>query len=106
MRFAIRFLRARGRILPWREVMNQDLLVGDLRVEECLDEILHRYVRSAKLLDPDMVVYREKPPELLDVRLVSMSPLVFTLTGIERVGSVEYAQSWIVSGPSSRYTPL
>jgi hypothetical protein len=91
MRFAIRFLRARGRILPWREVMNQDALVGDLRVEECLDEILDRYVRTAKFLDPGMVVYRERPPELMDVRLVSMSPLVFTPTGIERIGGVEYA---------------
>jgi hypothetical protein len=46
MRFAIRFLRYRGRILPWREVMNQDPRTGDLRIEECLDEELHRYVRT------------------------------------------------------------
>jgi len=31
--------------------------------------------------------------ERLDVRLVSMSPLVCTLTGIERTKGVEYAQS-------------
>jgi len=37
MRFAIRFLRHRGRILPWREVVNQEPRVGDLRIEECLD---------------------------------------------------------------------
>jgi hypothetical protein len=98
MRFAIGLLRLRGRILPWREVMNQEAQIGDLRVEECLDEVLHRYVRTARLLDPGKIVYQEKAPELLDVRLVGMSPLVFTLTGIERIGGVEYAQSWIVSG--------
>ncbi len=88
----------RGRILPWREVLNQESQIGDLRVEECLDEVLHRYVRTARLLDRDKIVYQEAAPELLDVRLVGMSPLVFTLTGIERVSGVEYAQSLIVSG--------
>ena len=36
-------------------------------------------------------------PELLDVRLMAMSPHAFTPTGFERVDSVEYAQSWLVS---------
>ena len=51
MRFAIRFLRHRGRILPWRDVMNQEARIGDLRIEECLDAELHRYVRVARLFD-------------------------------------------------------
>ena len=38
MRFAVRPLRYRGRILPWREVINRPALVGDLRIEECRDE--------------------------------------------------------------------
>ena len=36
-------------------------------------------------------------PELLDVRLMAMSPQAFTLAGFERVAGVEYAQSWLVS---------
>ena len=42
MRFAIRFLRYRGRIIPHREVVNRPALVGELRVEECHDDELHR----------------------------------------------------------------
>jgi hypothetical protein len=97
MRFAIRFLRYRGRILPWREVMNQDPRTGDLRIEECLDAELHRYVRTACLFDVNSVIYSDARPKLLDVRLMAMSPQAFTLTGFERVAGVEYAQSWLVA---------
>jgi len=38
MRFAVRFLRYRGRIVPYREVVNRPALVGELRIEECHDE--------------------------------------------------------------------
>jgi hypothetical protein len=100
MRFVVRFLRYRGRILPWREVMLQGPRVGDLRIEECLDEELRRYVRTARLFDSDSVIYSSARPELLDVRLMAMSPQAFTLTGFERVAGVEYAQSWLVAGCS------
>jgi len=66
-------------------------------IEECLDEELHRYVRTAKLFDVGRVLPDRTLPELLDVRLMAMSPHAFTPTGFERVDSVEYAQSWLVS---------
>jgi len=77
--------------------MNQEPRIGDLRIEECLDEDLHRYVRTACLFDTDSVIYSAAPPKLLDVRLMAMSPQAFTLTGFERVAGVEYAQSWLVA---------
>ena len=97
MRFAIRFLRHRGCILPWREVVNQAPRVGDLRIEECLVSELHRYVRTARLFDAGSAIYSDKLPELLDVRLMAMSPQAFTLSGFERIASVEFAQSWLVA---------
>ena len=99
MRFAIRFLRRRGRILPWREVVNQNPRFGDLRIEECLDVELHRYVRTARLFDEADTRSAHPPtrPELLDVRIVTMSPQAFTLTGFERMDGGEYAQSWLVA---------
>jgi len=100
MRFAVRFLRYRGRVLPWRDVMNQGLRTGDLRVEECLDDELRRYVRTARLVDVDRVVNVARPPELLDARLIAMSPQAFTLTGFERDAGAEYAQSWLVTEPA------
>ena len=97
MRFAVRLLRHRGRILPWRDVVNQEPRVGDLRIEECLDAELHRYVRTARLFDVSSPIYSRNLPELLDVRLMAMSPQAFTLAGFERVVGVEYAQSWLVA---------
>ena len=97
MRFFVRFLRHRGRILPWRDVINQAPKYGDLRIEETLDHELHRYVRMASLFDTTNVLPSTKLPQLLDARLMAMSPQAFTLTGFERVEGVEYAQSWLVS---------
>jgi hypothetical protein len=100
MRFAVRFLRHRGRVIPWRTIANQPVKVGDLRIEECRDEELRRYVRTAKLLPADApAIYAPLLPELLDVRIVSMSPQAFTLSGFERIDGVEYAQSWLVAAP-------
>jgi len=96
MRFAVRFLRHRGRIIPWRMIANQPVKVGDLRIEECRDEELHRYVRSAKLFADDTSRYSATLPELLDVTLITMSPQAFTLAGFERIEGTEYVQSWLV----------
>lgn len=96
MRFVVRFLRSRGRILPWRDVMNQTPKYGDLRIEECLDRDLRRYVRAARLFDEGNVLSSNNLPELFDVRLMAMSQQAFTLTGFERADGVEYAQSWLV----------
>jgi hypothetical protein len=67
MRFAVRFLRHRGRILPWRDVMNQEPRTGDLRIEECLDSELRRYVRTARLFDVQAPFYSTELLELLGV---------------------------------------
>ena len=96
MLFVVRLLRYRGRVLPWREVVNRPALSGDLRVEQCYDEELRRHVRMARLLDPATPGYAKQPPTLLDVRLIGMSPSAFSLAGFERAEGVEYAQSWLV----------
>jgi hypothetical protein len=87
MRFAVRFLRHRGRMIPLRMVANQPVKIGDLRIEECRDEELHRYVRMAKLFADDTSRYSADLPQLLDVRLISMSPQAFTLAGFERISN-------------------
>ena len=71
--------------------------LGDLRIDESLDRELHRYVRTARLFDADAAIYSDTLPELLDVRLMAMSPQAFTLAGFKRVTGVEYAQSWLVT---------
>ena len=95
VRFAIRSLRHRGRVIPRRTIANQPARIGDLRIEEWRDDELHRYVRAAKLFTDGDTRYSTALPELLDVRIVSMSPQAFTLMGFERIEGTEYAQSWL-----------
>jgi hypothetical protein len=98
MRFTIRLLRYRGRIIPWRDVVNRPPKTGDIRIEELRDDELHRYVRTARLFPDDATVVFGLPlPELHDVRVIGMSQQAFTLAGLERVDGVDYAQSWLVS---------
>ena len=99
MRFAIRLLRHKGRILPWRDVVNRSPLVGDLRIEETRDEDLRRYVRTALLWDEQSVLPSARRPCLFDVHIVGMSPQAFSLSGFERVDGTEYSQSWLVQRP-------
>jgi hypothetical protein len=96
MRFAIRLLRYHGRILPWRDVVNQPPLVGDLRIEQTHDEELRRYVRAAFIWDECSVLPSRDRPCLFDVHIVAMSPQAFSLSGFERVDGAEYMQSWLV----------
>lgn len=96
MRFLVRFLRHKGKVLPWQEVLNQDPRYGDLRIEECMDEQLKRHLRTARLADVGRVKHADCPV-LMDVHITAMSPQAFTLTGFERVDGVEFVQSWLVT---------
>lgn len=88
MLFLVRLLRYRGRVLPWREVVNRPALAGDLRVEQCYDEELRRHVRMARLLEPATPGHARQPPMPMDVRLVGMSLSAFSLSGLERLEHV------------------
>lgn len=97
MRFAVRLLRRRGRLLSRYDVANLPPLIGDLRVEEMMDTVCGRYLRTASLRPDDRVVGPALIPDLFDVHLIGMSPIAFSLTGIERMDGAEFAQSWLVT---------
>lgn len=97
MRFSVVQMRHRGRALPRRALANGAASSGDLRVEQVFDEHLHRYVRLARLIDPDRPAAADQLPPLYDATIMAMSPLAFTLTGFERLDGVDYAQSWLVT---------
>jgi hypothetical protein len=100
MRFAVRLLRHRGRVIPWRDVVNRVPKIGDIRIEELRDDELHRYVRTARLFPDDGgVIFGLALPELYDVRVIGMSQQAFTLAGLERVDGIDFAQSWLISTP-------
>ena len=100
MRFAVRFLRFKGRVIPWRDVVNRPPKVGDIRIEEIRDDELRRYVRTARLFPDDgSVVLNTAVPALQDVRIIGMSQQALTLAGLERVDGAEFAHSWLVYPP-------
>lgn len=96
MRFAIVLMRHRGKPVDRYELANRDALVGDLRIEEVRDESLRRYVRMARLVNVLRPREREALATLYDPTLIAMSPLAFTLSGLERMGEQDFAQSWLV----------
>ena len=100
MRFAVRFLRHQGRVIRWRLVANQPARSATCGSKSGATNELRRYIRAAKLSTDDASRYSATLPELLDVRLISMSPQAFTLTGFERIEGAEYAQSWLVAHPA------
>jgi hypothetical protein len=96
MRFSVVPMRHRGRPVDRHELANCVPVIGDLRVEEVRDESLGRYVRMARVLDMAQSKAPDLLPTLRDPVLIAMSPLAFTLSGLERVGDQDYAQSWLV----------
>jgi len=99
MQFSVVRIREHGRPLPRRELANRTPARGDLRIEQGFDAVLRRYVRVARLVDPQRPVDADRLPPLLDPALLAMSPLAFTLSGFERVDEIDYAQSWLVTRP-------
>jgi len=99
MRFAVRLLLNRGRALSRLEIVNQKAIVGELRVEQLEDGARRRSLKLARLIAQDSWRGLERLT-LYDPVLVGMSQQAFTLSGFERAGDVDYAQSWLVSRPT------
>ena len=98
MRFAIRVLRYRGRVIPWRDVVNRSPKIGDIRIEELRDEDLRRYVRTAKLFPDDgTVVFRRSAAGTARRPGNRHEPAGIHAGGPRRIGGTDYAQSWLIS---------
>jgi hypothetical protein len=101
--FAVMLMRRRGAALPPPQRRRAVPVVGDLRIEYWTDEVMHRPVLVARLLDPQST-RRDRLSPLRDVSLLWMGGDRFTLTGLERVDElgrcVDYAQAWLVMPPA------
>ena len=108
MRFAVRPLRYRGRILPWREVVNRPALVGDLRIEEVprpeLREVVgHLEVAHGTSLAQHLTEQRAQPryvqlavPELVHDAHLRARDVFVEATAAER-GAFEQV-GWVLAG--------
>lgn len=96
MRVKVRPLYKKGCLLP-REVLNQlPPVVGELEVAEERDFELARPVLRARLLNTQKGTPHDLLPDLSDARLLHAQENKLRLTGFERVGSSNYAQTWAV----------
>ena len=96
MRVKIRPMQVKGRSLKRDELRDLPPHVGLLKVAEARDYDLSRPLVRARLLDIMVGTETDMLPELLDVRLLWAEGNLLRLSGFERIGDVNYAQTWAV----------
>lgn len=97
MRVKVRPLRKEGRLL-WSDSaeLKAPGYAGMLTIDEKRDPALGRTLTRAKLSSISSGPDTDLLPELLDVRLLWAREQKMRLAGFERIGSVDYAQTWSI----------
>lgn len=96
MRVKVRPLRKEGRLLVSSENPKAPGFAGILSVEEKRDHVSGRTLARAKLTGISTGPDTDLLPELLDARLLWAQDSKMRVSGFERIGGVEYAQTWSV----------
>lgn len=96
MRVRVHTLRRHGRQLKREDFDAVPPFVGVLKVTEARDHELSRPVIRAKLVDITTGTETDVLPELSDARLLWLEKEKMRLTGFERIGGIDYAQTWSV----------
>jgi hypothetical protein len=94
MHFLIVPMRKRGVARSKKDIASTEPVKGDIIFSSAPSDILKRTSSTASLRHGAWP--GDAPPlrPLLDARLTSMATLGFTLSGVEEVDGVLYAQSW------------
>ncbi|WP_217476627.1 hypothetical protein [Stutzerimonas stutzeri] len=98
MYFNVRRRRINGKPIDSRELSRVPPIYGDVRIMHEKPAELGRPSQVASLISDNPLVSSVIPP-LMDVSLYTMSTNGFTLSGIEMVDGVAYAQSWLCQLP-------
>lgn len=96
MRVKVRPLRKEGRLIVSTEQPKTPGFAGVLTVEEKRDHVSGRTLARARLTGITTSSDTDLLPELLDVRLLWARDDKLRVAGFERIGNVEYAQTWAV----------
>jgi hypothetical protein len=94
MYFNVRRRRINGKSIDIRELSRVQPIYGDVRIVHQTPAELGRPSQVASLITDNPLVRSVIPP-LMDVSLYTMATNGFTLSGIEIVDGVAYAQSWL-----------
>ena len=97
MRVKVRLLRKDGRLL-WTDATEAKAPghAGMLTIDQKRDPVLGRTLARAKLTCIAAGTDTDVLPELLDVQLLWAREQKMRLAGFERIGDVDYAQTWAI----------
>jgi hypothetical protein len=97
MKVKVRPLRKEGRLLVSSDnTLQMPKFAGVLTVDEKKDHVSGRTLARARLTGVSTGTEADLLPELMDVRLLWAKDDKLRMTGFERVGNAEYAQTWSV----------
>lgn len=96
MKVKVKPMRKEGRLIVSAELQSGPSVAGVLTVEEKRDHLSGRTLARAKLTGISAGPETDMLPELLDARLLWARDEKLRISGFERIGSVEYAQTWAV----------
>ena len=94
MYFLITPMREKGVARPWKDIHGSNPVRGDINISNKMCEQLNRTSDIAMLRPNGMPCDRVPLSPLLDARLSGMATNAFTISGLEEVDGVLYAQSW------------
>jgi hypothetical protein len=94
MYFLITKMRERGVARSWPEIRRDAGIRADINICNEMCQLLNRDSEIARLRPQSMPLDPVPLPPLLDARLSGMATNAFTLSGLEEVDGVLYAQSW------------
>jgi hypothetical protein len=87
-------MRVKGVARNWREIRHAPSIRGDINIRNQLCEQLNRTSDVAEIRPAGMPLDAVPLLPLLDARLSGMATNAFTLSGLEEINGVLYAQSW------------
>ncbi|MBS0372871.1 MAG: hypothetical protein JSS57_27155 [Proteobacteria bacterium] len=96
MKAKVRPMRSEGRLLPKTEMSKTPAFAGELSIGEVRIPELSRTLVLARLQSTTTGTQAAVLPELIDARLLWLDGAQLRLTGVERVGDRDYAQTWSV----------
>lgn len=96
MKVKVRPLRKEGRLIVSSTQPNTPSVTGVLSVEEKRDHTSGRTLAKARVTGISSGTDTDMLPELLDARLLWAQNEKLRISGFERIGAIEYAQTWAI----------
>lgn len=94
MYYLITVMRKKGVARPWKDIRCATPIRGDINISNEMCQALNRTSDIAIMRPPSMPLDKVPLLPLLDARISGMATNAFTISGLEEIDGVLYAQSW------------